>query len=275
MREAGCPSTTVLVSPVVVLVLGNAAARTSGHLWGVWSWIPVILVYWITLAGILGFAGGWTCFRRWLQPSQGAWGWCLLSFATTALFIPVFSLNFRSLNERWIIGAWLAIAIIDPWLEEGYWRGLLMDAAGGWPGWMVIAYTTVWFGLSHPLLLGVNVKALSGLPGFFGTIFTGTIWSTVYWKTREIVRDLADKGNKKIVLNLGEVQYIDSSGVGELVKTHTTIRNQGGELKLTNLNKRVHDLLQMTRLSAVFDIQKDETSAIQSFGGHPSSQAAA
>ena len=84
---------------------------------------------------------------------------------------------------------------------------------------------------------------------------------------REIVRDLAEKGKKAIVLNLGEVQYIDSSGIGELVKAHTTIRNQGGQLKLTNLNKRVHDLLEMTRLSAVFDIQKDETSAIKSFGG--------
>ncbi len=83
---------------------------------------------------------------------------------------------------------------------------------------------------------------------------------------REIVRDLAEKGKKAIVLNLGEVQYIDSSGIGELVKAHTTIRNQGGQLKLTNLNKRVHDLLEMTRLSAVFDIQKDETSAIKSFG---------
>jgi len=84
---------------------------------------------------------------------------------------------------------------------------------------------------------------------------------------REIVRDLAAKGAKAIVLNLGEVQYVDSSGVGELVKAHTTIRNQGGQLKLTNLNKRVHDLLELTRLSAVFDIQKDETSAIKSFGG--------
>ncbi len=90
---------------------------------------------------------------------------------------------------------------------------------------------------------------------------------------REIVRDLADKGQKAIVLNLGEVNYIDSSGVGELVKAHTTIRNQGGQLKLANLTKRVHDLLQMTRLSAVFDIQKDEASAIESFGG--SSQAVA
>jgi len=84
---------------------------------------------------------------------------------------------------------------------------------------------------------------------------------------REIVRDLAEKGTKSIVLNLSEVQYIDSSGIGELVKAHTTIRKQGGQLKLTNLNKRVNDLLQVTRLSAVFDIQKDETSAVKSFGG--------
>jgi len=83
---------------------------------------------------------------------------------------------------------------------------------------------------------------------------------------REIVRELADKGQKRIVLNLGEVHYIDSSGVGELVKTHTTLRNQGGQLKLSNLSKRVQDLLHMTRLSAVFDVHKDEASAIASFG---------
>jgi len=85
-------------------------------------------------------------------------------------------------------------------------------------------------------------------------------------KLREIVRDFAEKGQKAVVLNLGEVHYIDSSGVGELVKAHTTMRNQGGQLKLANLNKRVHDLLQLTRLAAVFDIQKDEASAIESFG---------
>lgn len=83
---------------------------------------------------------------------------------------------------------------------------------------------------------------------------------------REIVRDLAEKGSHKIVMNLGEVLYVDSSGVGELVKAHATIRNKGGVLKLTNLNKRVHDLLQMTRLSNVFDIEKDEASALKSLG---------
>lgn len=92
---------------------------------------------------------------------------------------------------------------------------------------------------------------------------------------REIVRDLADKGTNRIVLNLNEVHYIDSSGLGELVKTHTTIRNKGGELKLVSLSKRIHDLLEMTRLAAVFDIQKDESSAILSFGGKDSPRASA
>jgi anti-sigma B factor antagonist len=92
---------------------------------------------------------------------------------------------------------------------------------------------------------------------------------------REVVRDLADKGTKKVVLNLSEVNYIDSSGVGELVKTHTTIQNKGGQLKLSSLNKRVHDLLEMTKLSAVFDIHNDEASAIESFHAQGTRQAVA
>lgn len=83
---------------------------------------------------------------------------------------------------------------------------------------------------------------------------------------REIVRDLLDKGNKKILLNLGGVEYVDSSGIGELVKTYTTVRNQGGQLKLVNISKRVQELLQMTRLHMVLPIEKDEASAIKSFG---------
>jgi anti-sigma B factor antagonist len=81
---------------------------------------------------------------------------------------------------------------------------------------------------------------------------------------RELVRDLAEQGNKKIVLNLGEVEFIDSSGLGELVKAQATVRSSGGQLRLINLNKRVSDLLHMTRLSAVFAIEKDEAAAIYS-----------
>jgi anti-sigma B factor antagonist len=82
---------------------------------------------------------------------------------------------------------------------------------------------------------------------------------------RDIVRDLIAKGNNKILLNLGDVTYIDSSGIGELVSAFTTVRNGGGELKLLNLTKKVHDLLQITKLYTVFDIKDDEPSAIKSF----------
>jgi anti-sigma B factor antagonist len=82
---------------------------------------------------------------------------------------------------------------------------------------------------------------------------------------REMVRDLLSKGQKRIVLNLGDVNYIDSSGIGELVSGYTTVKNQGGELKLLHLTKKVHDLLQITKLYTVFDVHNDENSALTSF----------
>ena len=82
---------------------------------------------------------------------------------------------------------------------------------------------------------------------------------------RDAMRDLVSKGQKKILLNLGEVSYIDSSGIGELVSGFTTVTNSGGALKLLNLNKRVKDLLQITKLYTVFDVHEDEAGAIRSF----------
>jgi anti-sigma B factor antagonist len=82
---------------------------------------------------------------------------------------------------------------------------------------------------------------------------------------REMIRDLLIKGQKKIVLNLAEVNYIDSSGIGELVSGYTAVRNQGGELKLLHLTRKVHDLLQITKLYTVFDVHSDEQAAISSF----------
>ena len=82
---------------------------------------------------------------------------------------------------------------------------------------------------------------------------------------RDTVKDLLSKGQKKILLNLGDVNYIDSSGIGELVSAYTTAKNQGGELKLLKLTKKVHDLLQITKLYTVFDVRDDEASAIKAF----------
>jgi anti-sigma B factor antagonist len=82
---------------------------------------------------------------------------------------------------------------------------------------------------------------------------------------RNTVRELINSGNKKILLSLYDVDYIDSSGIGELVSAYTTVKNASGELKLLHLTKRVHDILQITRLFTVFDVQSEEGAAIRSF----------
>jgi anti-sigma B factor antagonist len=82
---------------------------------------------------------------------------------------------------------------------------------------------------------------------------------------RDTVRTLAGGGQKKILLNLADVSYIDSSGIGELVSGFTSVANSGGALKLVNLTKRVQDLLQITKLYTVFEVFDDEAKAVRSF----------
>ena len=82
---------------------------------------------------------------------------------------------------------------------------------------------------------------------------------------RNLVCDLLSKGQKRILFNLSDVNYIDSSGLGHLVSAFTSVRKQEGELKLLNLTKKVHDVLQITRLYTVFDIMDDEAVAVRSF----------
>jgi len=82
---------------------------------------------------------------------------------------------------------------------------------------------------------------------------------------RNTVREVLKNGGKKIVLNLADVNYIDSSGIGELVSSFTTVTNQGGQLKLLNLTKKIHELLAITKLLTVFQTFDDEQAAVGSF----------
>jgi anti-sigma B factor antagonist len=102
---------------------------------------------------------------------------------------------------------------------------------------------------------GVTVLDLSGRI----TLGEGSV------QLRDAIRDLIGKGQEHILLNMGDVNYIDSSGLGELVSAYTTVKNRAGSLKLLKLTKKVHDVLQLTKLYTVFDIYDDEASAIASF----------
>jgi anti-sigma B factor antagonist len=82
---------------------------------------------------------------------------------------------------------------------------------------------------------------------------------------RKTVRQLLEGDRTKILINLADVDYIDSSGIGELVHAYTSVKNRGGELKLLHLTRKVHDILQITKLYTVFDVHTDEAAALRSF----------
>lgn len=82
---------------------------------------------------------------------------------------------------------------------------------------------------------------------------------------RDAIRKLSGEGKKKLLLNLGGVNYVDSSGIGELIANYTTVSRQGGQLKLLNLTDRIQNLLVITKLLTVFDVYEDEETALKSF----------
>jgi len=94
---------------------------------------------------------------------------------------------------------------------------------------------------------------------------TDQLWSASGTALGQVIRELVKKGERKILLNLKGVTYIDSSGIGELTGALTAVQRQGGDLKLVNPSPRVIDLLRITRLDTLFDVRDDENSAIQSF----------
>lgn len=87
---------------------------------------------------------------------------------------------------------------------------------------------------------------------------------------RDKINSLVHQGRKRLLLNLAEVPYIDSAGLGEIVRTYTTVSRQGGSLKLVNLTKRITDLLSITKLLTVFETYESENDAIRSFGSSAS-----
>jgi anti-sigma B factor antagonist len=115
----------------------------------------------------------------------------------------------------------------------------------------------------HPMSLTISEREVSHVTilDISGRIVLGPEIGNL----RDAVRGLIKDGKKKIILNLAGVDYIDSSGVGQLVGSFTAVRNAGGELKLLNLTQKVQDVLHVTKLYTVFDIKDDEFTAVKSF----------
>jgi len=181
----------VLWSPLVVVGLGFVLARITFSIWDSWSWIPVIIYYWGVLVALIAWGGGRKAAWCWLEPSRTSrwiWIWRILALATPAIFLSTgFLPSLASMNGWWVVVLWFGLGTINSWIEEGYWRGLLMDAASRWPGWLAGLYSAVCFGASHPLIFGFQRgNTLEGIASFLGALIAGLIWALVYRQTRSL-----------------------------------------------------------------------------------------
>lgn len=176
----------ILLSPLAIIGLGYLIVNSTMDLFGIWIWIPMTLIVWGMFGFMIGWGGGKEAITRWLQASQGAWGWSVLAVVVGLIPLSVFIQGWNLFPSIWIVLAWLLFALINPFLEEGYWRGLLLDNTNNWPGWLGVLYSTFFFAINHPITIGVYSIANRHPAVLISTFIMGLAWAVVYRKTHSL-----------------------------------------------------------------------------------------
>ena len=176
----------ILLSPLGIIVVGHFTARLARAVLGPWAWVPMIFVVWAMFVFLIAWGGGQEAIRRWLRAPQGGWGWSTLAVVVGLIPIGVFIWNWKLFPSVWIVLLWLLFALINPPLEEGYWRGLLLDTTTSWPGWLAVLYSSFFFAINHPLTLGVYSIANRHPVVLLSTFVMGVVWAVTYRKTRSL-----------------------------------------------------------------------------------------
>jgi hypothetical protein len=172
----------VLLSPFLILAINFGVAFLFESLIGKWAFIPIILIEWcLFLFFILRYTEKETR-KKWLQKSKGSFGWNILAVFIGILPLPLFLMHYETLEIWKVWLPWILLALINPWLEEFYWRGLLLDYTKDWSKWAAIIFTSSVFALNHAVF-GVNSELNSGVTVIISTFIMGIIWALVYKKT--------------------------------------------------------------------------------------------
>lgn len=174
------------LSPVLMIGICFLVQHAAGSLLGAWAWVPTMLVFWTLIAIAVKWLAGARAVARWLQPAQGSMFWAVLGIGVGLLSLHGFLSHWQILHDPLILAFWLAFALINPWFEEAYWRGLLMDATASWGAFLSISYSAAWFALSHPLIWGVHSTAMRQWPVILALLSVGAVWALVYRRTRSL-----------------------------------------------------------------------------------------
>ncbi len=133
----------------------------------------------------VSFFGGVKSIKRWLKKPVGSFGWTILALIIGLIPLPLFLLHSELLSPWEIWLPWILLALINPWIEEFYWRGLLLDYAGEWSTWLAVLFTSLVFAANH-MVFGVNSELNSGFEIIISTLIMGIVWAIVLKKTHSL-----------------------------------------------------------------------------------------
>lgn len=172
----------IIVSPFLLTLVCRSAEKVAGTFIGDWAWVPAVLLFWAAI-GTLVFALVPSSSRTmWFAPARG-WTWSLLALGVGLLSLREFVHDWQVLGSASIAIPWFLFGIINPWFEESYWRGALIDATRSWPFGLGVIYSTAAFVLSHPAIWGVRALVLREPVILGGLAFAGIIWGIAYVRT--------------------------------------------------------------------------------------------
>ncbi len=172
-----------VLSPVLLIAVCAAVQFLAGKLIGVWAWVPTMLVFWATIALFTrNFSGFDAAMDRFKNPS-GSVLWSAVALLAGLLSLHGFVRHWTLLSELHLVVAWLVFALINPWFEESYWRGLLMDATASWGKLTSLLYSSVWFAASHPLVWGIHSLPLRKVEAIGALLLVGLLWGAAYQRS--------------------------------------------------------------------------------------------
>ncbi|MFP7413840.1 CPBP family intramembrane glutamic endopeptidase [Priestia filamentosa] len=177
----------ILLSPIIVILLGFITATGFSRFIDGWAWIPLAIVYWSSLGFCIGYFKENKQVKDWLKKPENSILPIILSLLLGMFPLSILIINYKLFDSIVLIVLWILFALINPWFEELYWRGVLLDAAIEWfPKWMSILYTTILFVLSHPLMWGVFSIASTSYHLYIYLMVMGIVWSLTYFKTKSL-----------------------------------------------------------------------------------------
>jgi membrane protease YdiL (CAAX protease family) len=211
----------ILMSPILILIIGNLAARLFSDRLGKWAWTGYFPVYWGLIFLFIFFTGKKENQRLWFRKSGGSRWWVLLAITIGLISFPVLLIpNIRVLHSIYLVIAWCLFSVINSLFEESYWRGFLLDETSHLPKIYGVIYSTILFTAIHPLNLGVfseiqafdPAKPTALVPFLIILIMLSLVYCLLYLKTKSLrlpifSHILTDLGNLSVFLFMNMVHF--------------------------------------------------------------------